>query len=214
VPGPADEPLDPDLDLRVSHADRDRVAERLRDAAADGRIDWAELDQRLERAFTAKTYRELAELTADLPSQAAGSHLPAVSSTTGVTPIGATPGPSRFRAVLGEVKRVGRWVVPVAGSATAVMGSVHLDMREAHFAERRATLSCTVFCGDVKIRVGEDVTVLDETTTVMADCKIRDRGGAAEPRGDGPVLTVRGLVVMGSVTVERHGRLERRSLPS
>lgn len=55
-------------DLRASHEDRDRVVELLRVAAGDGRLTAEELDQRLERALTARTYRELAVLTRDLPA--------------------------------------------------------------------------------------------------------------------------------------------------
>ncbi|KPC69602.1 hypothetical protein ADL27_54005, partial [Streptomyces sp. NRRL F-6602] len=53
--------------LRVSHEERDAVVERLRDAAGDGRLDIDELEERVGRALTAKTYGELAPLTADLP---------------------------------------------------------------------------------------------------------------------------------------------------
>ncbi|WP_435847187.1 DUF1707 SHOCT-like domain-containing protein [Streptomyces chrestomyceticus] len=42
---------------------------RLREAAAEGRIDLAELDDRLEGALTAKTCADLAPLTADLPTR-------------------------------------------------------------------------------------------------------------------------------------------------
>ena len=58
-------------DLRASHEDRDRVVELLRVSAGDGRLTAEELDERLERAITARTYGELAGLVADLP--AAGS---------------------------------------------------------------------------------------------------------------------------------------------
>ena len=54
--------------LRASHADRDQVVELLRVAAGDGRLSSDELDDRLERALTARTYAELAALTADLPA--------------------------------------------------------------------------------------------------------------------------------------------------
>jgi len=52
---------------RASHADRDAVAERLREAAADGRLTLDELDERLGGASGARTYAELDRLTADLP---------------------------------------------------------------------------------------------------------------------------------------------------
>lgn len=57
-------------ELRVSDSDRDRVAERLRVAAGEGRLGADELEDRLERAFAARTEAELAPLTADLPSPA------------------------------------------------------------------------------------------------------------------------------------------------
>ncbi len=55
-------------ELRVSHEDRDRVVELLRVAAGDGRLTAEELDQRLEKALTARTYGELAALTRDPPA--------------------------------------------------------------------------------------------------------------------------------------------------
>ena len=51
---------------RIGHAERDRAAEQLREAAALGRIDLDELDERLGRAFAAKTQPELDALLADL----------------------------------------------------------------------------------------------------------------------------------------------------
>jgi len=54
-------------ELRASDEDRERVVERLRVAAGDGRLTAAELDERLGAALTARTSRELAALTADLP---------------------------------------------------------------------------------------------------------------------------------------------------
>jgi Flp pilus assembly protein TadB len=56
--------------LRASDQDRDRIAERLRRAAADGRLLAHEFEDRLARALRARTYGELDELVADLPSGA------------------------------------------------------------------------------------------------------------------------------------------------
>jgi hypothetical protein len=53
-------------DIRASDADRHAVAERLRAAAGEGRLDVAELDERLSAAYGAKTLGELEPLTADL----------------------------------------------------------------------------------------------------------------------------------------------------
>jgi Domain of unknown function (DUF1707)/2TM domain len=57
--------------LRIGDADRDRVAERLRTAAGEGRLSPAELEERLEAAFAARTEAELRPLVADLPAPVA-----------------------------------------------------------------------------------------------------------------------------------------------
>ena len=54
--------------LRASDDDRERVADRLRHAAGEGRLVAEELEERLERAFSARTYGQLSVLVADLPA--------------------------------------------------------------------------------------------------------------------------------------------------
>ena len=53
--------------LRAGDEDRDQVVGVLREAFAEGRLDQAEFEDRLGRAQIAKTYADLAVLTADLP---------------------------------------------------------------------------------------------------------------------------------------------------
>ncbi len=53
--------------MRVSDADRAEVADQLAQHYGEGRLDQAELDERLGRAMSAKTHADLAGLTADLP---------------------------------------------------------------------------------------------------------------------------------------------------
>lgn len=52
---------------RASDEDRERVAERLRRAATEGRLAPEELDERLGLALRARTYSQLRALVADLP---------------------------------------------------------------------------------------------------------------------------------------------------
>lgn len=53
--------------MRAADADRERVAEHLRSAHAEGRLDLAEYDDRVQQVWAARTYGDLALLTADLP---------------------------------------------------------------------------------------------------------------------------------------------------
>jgi hypothetical protein len=52
---------------RVSDADRERVAELLRDHAAAGRLDTQELEERLERTYAARYGSDLQTVLAELP---------------------------------------------------------------------------------------------------------------------------------------------------
>jgi uncharacterized protein DUF1707 len=63
----------PDSDkVRASDADREATVKRLNDAFSEGRIELAELDERMQAAYSARTYRELRELESDLPARRRG----------------------------------------------------------------------------------------------------------------------------------------------
>jgi hypothetical protein len=112
-------------ELRASHEDRDAVVEQLRTAAGDGRLTADELDGRLELALNARTYSELAALTADLPAAGAGGL---------AVPGGAVGKPkelARIQCGSGHTKRDGRWVVPQRIEVAVTSGSVKLDFTEA-----------------------------------------------------------------------------------
>ena len=53
--------------LRAGHADRERVIEALKNAFVHGRLTKDELDTRAGQALAARTYADLAALTADIP---------------------------------------------------------------------------------------------------------------------------------------------------
>lgn len=76
-------------EMRASDVDRERVAERLRVAHAEGRIDLAEFDERVRQAWAARTYKELDALTADLPATTGAPRRPAPASA----PPAPRPGP-------------------------------------------------------------------------------------------------------------------------
>ena len=59
--------LAPATGVRCSDADRERTSERLREAAADGRLTMDELEDRLGGVYAAKYHRELETLVTDLP---------------------------------------------------------------------------------------------------------------------------------------------------
>jgi Domain of unknown function (DUF1707) len=82
----------PDSGLRASDAERERVAEALRRHHLDGRLDTEELQERLERAYAARTTGELAPLLADLPAERRPRRAP--------RPYGAFAGPPLLAVAL------------------------------------------------------------------------------------------------------------------
>jgi hypothetical protein len=56
--------------IRISDADRERVAARLRENFAEGRLTQDELDERITATFSAKTVGDLRPIMADLPESA------------------------------------------------------------------------------------------------------------------------------------------------
>jgi hypothetical protein len=86
--------MDDQHKMRVSDRDRQRVVDRLRSALEDGRLTMEEYVDRMEVAYQAATYGDLAPLCADLPAPApvtAGS----VTAGSG-TAAGASAPPAVF----------------------------------------------------------------------------------------------------------------------
>src|SRR6476619_7696092 len=118
-------------DVRLSDIDRDRAAEVLREAHAQGRITVDELDERLTSVYNAKTFADLVPVTRDLPA----TQDAAAAAAPPPRRIGGTP---RFKLSLATLRGAGRdgqWVVPPEYTAVATLGGIKLDMRDASFAE-------------------------------------------------------------------------------
>lgn len=191
--------------LRISDADRHKVADVLRDAAAEGRIDLDELEERLEATYAAKVYADLVPITLDIP----GPHLPAppVTGPTQGQPLvpGGVPLPvhTSSLAIMTAVERKGVWRVPDQMTALSVMGGVDIDLRQAVFTGRETVINANAVMGAVDIYVNANTCVIIEGHGIMgAFEQARDK---VEPTYDAhsPVVRVRGIALMGAVTVVR-----------
>lgn len=202
-------PLDHDpARLRISDADRHQVAEILRTAAGEGRIDLEELDERLEATYAARTYADLVPITADLPVQRPGRS-PAPRSTQPPAVGPATRYDSSV-AVMSGVDRKGVWEVGATHTAFCMMGGVGIDLREAVFTTPEVVITANTLMGGVDVIVDERTKVIVDGIGIMGTFEQgRDR---VEPRlsDDSPVVRVRGVAIMGSVTVVRKGPPRRR----
>jgi len=183
-------------DLRISDTDRDRAAEVLREAHAEGRISIDELDERLTSVYNAKTFADLVPVTRDLPAtqDAATAQAPA---------LGRIGGTARFKlslAILGGASRDGQWVVPPEYTAVATLGGIKLDMRDATFAEAETTIKAVAVMGGMEITVPEDADVEIGAFGLMGGV---DHGGEGPGAPGAPRIRITGVAVMGGIEVKR-----------
>jgi hypothetical protein len=206
--------------LRISDDDRHKVAEVLRTAAGEGRLDLEELDERLEATFKAKTYGELVPITADLPVRGTDG-LPAVPPVAppAVNPVSshpAVPAPTYTSSlsVMGDCTRRGVWRVPEQHTAFSMMGSVTLDLREALFEAREVTINAVAIMAGIDVVVNAHTQVIVDGVGVMGDfSQSRDKVPAQITAGS-PVVRLKGMALMAGVNVQRKpmpGESRRRS---
>lgn len=181
--------------LRVSHEDRDQVAEVLRVAAGDGRLSSDELDERLERALTARTYDDLASVVADLPAagtalapvpgiQLPGTQLP--GPLTGVLPGGVAPAPAKelikIHVTSGHSQRVGRWTVPARMDLNVRSGHVKIDFTEAVITQPTLHIDAEVSSGHILLLTRPGIAVdLDDVSVRSGQVKVRAPWGDSVP---------------------------------
>lgn len=195
------------LDLRASDADRERVARILHDAMAEGRLTLAELDERLQQTYAAKTLGDLVPMTADLPITAAAALPTPAPAPVPSQRIGGMATSQNAFAMLGGFSRTGQWVVPRYFTAFVFMGGGEIDLTQARFAEAEATIHVVAFMGGVEVIVPDDITVRVTGIGVMGAFEHRNMPDG--PVG-GPVLTVTGFAFMGGVDVRRPKRRKNK----
>jgi Domain of unknown function (DUF1707) len=189
--------------LRASDQDRERVAEVLRNAAAEGRLTFDELDERLSLVWAAKTYSDLEPVTEDLPHAGpvpppAAEVTPAVSGA--VSRFGGEPTSSAAIAIMGGFSRKGPWVVPADFTAVAIMAGGELDLREARFAEPVVRIHATAIMAGIAIIVPDDAEVHVTGIGLMGAFE-HGPTGTAQPGA--PTILINGLAFWGAVDVQR-----------
>jgi hypothetical protein len=100
-------------------------------------------------------------------------------------------------AIMGGVKRTNVSKDFRGGGATAVMGGVEIDLRDAVMDRKEAVLDVSSIMGGVKIRVPESWTVVSRVSSVMGGFKDNTR----HPANDDHRLILKGTVLMGGLHV-------------
>ncbi len=173
------------MDVRASDAERDAAVDRLRGAAAEGRLTLEELTDRIEAAAGAVMRSELVPLTSDLPATAVG-HVSQLPNVRGV----------------GDVKRSGTWVVGAENSFRTWFGNITLDLREAQIGATEIHIHARVGIGNIVLLVPEGVEVDVQARTEIGRTKLEAGPGTL----GAPRIVLTGGTLFGDVKV-RHRRL-------
>ena len=201
--GPEARPYaDPALELRASDADRERVAEALREAYAEGRLTAEEHSERVDSVYAAKTMGDLVPLTKDLPAHSE-VHPAAPAARPSRVPQSEPPARQEdpnMIAVFGGAERRGRFRAGARIKALAVFGGVEIDLSEAVFDSPELVIECRAVFGGVEIKVPPQVTLRGGGIGIFGGTEIKQQEGEGP---SAPVVTIKSVCVFGGVSAER-----------
>ena len=198
--------------IRIGHRERDAVAEVLQEAAGDGRLSMAELDDRLEAALQAKTYADLdplvADLSVELPSRTLSSDRPHVQRPPAAGY--SREDPLRLDGGMSSEKRRGVWTVPPFILINQGVGSVKLNCLEAIPAAQMIEIEVIGGAGSI-------VLVLPDGWAVDTDRLSKSWGSKSvnvprESAPGKPLLVIYGELGMGSFKVRPANRFDQRRI--
>ncbi|MCH5672896.1 DUF1707 SHOCT-like domain-containing protein [Streptomyces gilvus] len=201
------EPAPAAPELRASDADRDRIADILREALAEGRLTADEHAERVEGVLAAKTVGELEVFIRDLPAAHRHRAAPAFAAAPSRPTLGAIPvdPDDNVVAVFSSAMRKGRWRAGRRIHAYAIFGSVEIDLSEALFEYQQVVIKAVSVFGNVEVRVPENVSLRGTGGGVLGNFEVAPLD-SSDP--DAPVVYVDGWAVLGNVEARpKRGKL-------
>ncbi|MFJ9725491.1 DUF1707 domain-containing protein [Streptomyces sp. NPDC101209] len=192
------EPTSAPAGLRASDAERDRVADILREALAEGRLSADEHAERVEGVLAAKTVGELEGFVRDLPGAHGQRAAPPYAAAPDRPPVGSVPADpdDHVVAVLSSAVRRGRRRAGRRIHAYAVFGSVEIDLSEALFEYQQVVVKAIAVFGSVEVHVPENVSLRGTGGGVLGSFEV---AGLDADDDNAPVVYVDGWAVLGSV---------------
>ena len=183
---------------RAGDTDRIQVAQLLTDAAAQGQLPMSDYEDRLTRAYAAKTYDELDRLRSDLLGSS-------VSPRRGGAP---KPAPSMLLlAIMSAFERRGRWNVPKKLTTFALWGGGVIDLRYADFPSTEVDIHACSIMGGQTILLPPEVNVEIKGHGVMGGF---DHHVSGEGTPGAPTVRIHGFSLWGGVGIRRKDRKIQR----
>lgn len=110
----------------------------------------------------------------------------------------------------GRVGAAGNWICPTAHTTIAVMGGNVVDLRDALLESGHITITAVTLMGGIEIIVPEGVRVICDGMGLLGGFGSETHKSVtihpSDLPGDAPLVRVRGLAVMGGVSVVTRAR--------
>ncbi len=187
-------------------SERERAVERLMEGFANDQLDMKEFERRVDAVNRSATKAELDALLADLPSPATPpTRRPETALDPYIEPTVVPADQVRDRNLLvmcmGGTERKGQWIPARRTNVITLMGGATLDFREAMLGPGVTEVWVFAMWGAVEIVVPPGMPVEVDGVALMGGFEMESNEPMVR-RPDQPLLRVRGMAVMGGVSVE------------
>jgi Domain of unknown function (DUF1707) len=192
--------------IRVGDAERDDAVAELARAHAEGRLTYAELDERTGRALAARTRGDLQAVLADLVPAPLGGLGPGVVATRPLGAGNSWDDPLVIEARWSEEVRLGRWVVPPFLEVHPAVSSVKLNFVDAITSSPVIDIVIVGGAGETRIVVplgwGAELSRLTRGLG-SAKSSVVERAESGRPQ-----LVIRGNIALGGLRVRHPGHFD------
>lgn len=179
--------------MRISTTEIDHAIKQLENAYTDGRLNEAELEERMAIALKAKTEGDLATLFSDLRVNAAllepiivERKLQRLNSAT--------------TALFSGVEQTGSFILPKEYQISAIMGGCLIDLTKARLESPDSTIHITAIMGGVQIFVPPGVRIELHSKPIMGG--ISKNVHDDDLPADAPVIRIIAKAIMGGIEIK------------
>ncbi|WP_417680899.1 LiaF domain-containing protein [Pseudidiomarina aquimaris] len=165
-------------------------------------------ERRLDEAMATTVHQELIDLVADLPMAADADYQQQKQASFG-SDSAVSSQDEKLVSILSSNNRKGPWVVPARLKVIDVLGSITLDLSEAHFSQPNTEIEINSVLGSLSILVPENVAVISRASHILGSS---DDYSPVREVATTNTITVTGWSVLGSVDVSVKRNMRERWL--